>query len=156
MQEADITSKILVEIFAHFHAVAVKRHSNMRNWVIGLSGRIVSELSLLCQIKWWVFSWLYSSLVPRFSVSVSMSTQPRGILYTASEDMLVLSTIVSSRYYNCYTDGSTNLNIMDTTLYGQWNSFNSAKKANLCKPKLRIWYRLKIQNENRFHDAFIS
>jgi hypothetical protein len=26
------------EVFAHFHAVAVKRHSSMRNWLFGLPG----------------------------------------------------------------------------------------------------------------------
>jgi hypothetical protein len=29
------------------------------------------------------------------------------ILYTGSQDMLVLSRTVASRYYNCCTDGST-------------------------------------------------
>jgi hypothetical protein len=33
-------------------------------------------------------------------------TQLREILYTDSQDMLVLSSIVTSRYYSC-TDGST-------------------------------------------------
>jgi hypothetical protein len=36
-----------------------------------------------------------------------MSTQLCEILYTDSQDMLVLSSTVASRYFNCYTDGST-------------------------------------------------
>jgi hypothetical protein len=38
------------------------------------------------------------------------SARPRScelILYTCSQDMLVLSSTVASRYYNCRTDGST-------------------------------------------------
>jgi hypothetical protein len=31
--------KVKGEVFAHFHAVAVKRHSSMRNWLFGLPGR---------------------------------------------------------------------------------------------------------------------
>jgi hypothetical protein len=33
------------EVFEHFYAVAVKRHSSMRNWLFGLPGRI------LCDVK---------------------------------------------------------------------------------------------------------
>jgi hypothetical protein len=39
---------------------------------------------------------------------ISTSTRPREILYTDSQDMLVLSYTVASCYYNCCTDGSTN------------------------------------------------
>jgi hypothetical protein len=34
------------EVFSHFHVVAVKRHSSMRNWLFGLPGRILSEQSV--------------------------------------------------------------------------------------------------------------
>jgi hypothetical protein len=37
---------------------------------------------------------------------ISTSTQLRKILYTDSKDMLILSSTVASRYYNCCTDGS--------------------------------------------------
>jgi hypothetical protein len=40
-------------------------------------------------------------------VKIGTSTQLREILYTVSEDMLLVSSTVASRYYNCYTDGST-------------------------------------------------
>jgi hypothetical protein len=39
-------AKFRVEIFAHFHAVVMKGHSNMRNWKFGLPGRILCEQSL--------------------------------------------------------------------------------------------------------------
>jgi hypothetical protein len=35
------------------------------------------------------------------------STQPHEILYTDSQDMLVLSSIIASRYYNCCADSDT-------------------------------------------------
>jgi hypothetical protein len=38
---------------------------------------------------------------------ITTPTQLRDILYTDSQDMLVLSSAVASRYYNCCTDGST-------------------------------------------------
>jgi hypothetical protein len=44
-------AKVLVEVFAHFHAVAVKRRSGIRNWLFGLSGRILCEQSPWCQIN---------------------------------------------------------------------------------------------------------
>jgi hypothetical protein len=45
-----------------------------------------------------------------------MSTQIREILYTDSQDMLVLSSTVAVRYYNCCTDGNTS-----PGNYGFWN-----------------------------------
>jgi hypothetical protein len=36
-----------------------------------------------------------------------MSTQLREILYTESQDMLILSSTVASRYYKCCIEGST-------------------------------------------------
>jgi hypothetical protein len=86
-----------------------------------------------CHRKWWAYSWLWSSPVSPFLVLMSLdfsigknvaldkihnskqkakkfntSNQPRKILYTDSQDVLVLSYIVTSHYYNCCTDGSTN------------------------------------------------
>jgi hypothetical protein len=37
-----------------------------------------------------------------------MFTQLREILYTDSQDVLVLSSTIAQRYYNCCIDGSTN------------------------------------------------
>jgi hypothetical protein len=54
-------AKVWGEVFSHFHAVAGKGHSSMRNWLFGLQGR--------CQRKWLACSWLCSSPV---SVSVSL------------------------------------------------------------------------------------
>jgi hypothetical protein len=44
----DATASLFVakfrdEMFAHFHAVAIKRHSSMLNWLFSLSGRIICE-----------------------------------------------------------------------------------------------------------------
>jgi hypothetical protein len=38
---------------------------------------------------------------------ISSSNQRRGVVYTDPLDMLVLSSTVASRYYNCCTDGNT-------------------------------------------------
>jgi hypothetical protein len=54
-------AKVRGEVFAHFHAVAVKRHSSMRNWLFGLPGRILCKQSPWCQKKWWARSWICSS-----------------------------------------------------------------------------------------------
>jgi hypothetical protein len=40
--------KVRDKVFTHFHAVAVKRHSSMRNWLFGLLGRILCKLSSWC------------------------------------------------------------------------------------------------------------
>jgi hypothetical protein len=71
-QPGSSVSKIRGEVFAHFHAVAVKRHSSMHNWVFGLPERFICEQSSWCQRKWWAYSWLCSSPVSSFSVSVSL------------------------------------------------------------------------------------
>jgi hypothetical protein len=64
--------KVRGEAIARFHAVAVKRHSSMRNWLFDLPGRILCEQSFWCQRKWWACSWLSSSPVWLFPVSVSL------------------------------------------------------------------------------------
>jgi hypothetical protein len=69
---SSIAVKDRSEVFAHFHKVAVKRHNSMRNWLFGLPGRILCEQSPWCQRKWWSCSWLCSSPVSPFSVSVSL------------------------------------------------------------------------------------
>jgi hypothetical protein len=35
-------AKVRGEVFAHFHAVAVKRHSSMWNWLFGLQDKFIS------------------------------------------------------------------------------------------------------------------
>jgi hypothetical protein len=55
-----------------FHAVAVNRHSSMRNWLFGLPVRILCEQFPWCQWKWWACSWLSFSSVSSFSVTVSL------------------------------------------------------------------------------------
>jgi hypothetical protein len=39
------------EVFAHFHAVAIKRHSIMRNWQLGLSGQFASRSYNTVQVE---------------------------------------------------------------------------------------------------------
>jgi hypothetical protein len=65
-------AKVRVEVFAHFHAIALKRHSSIRNWLCGLPERILSEQSPWCQRKLWACSWLCSSPVSPFLVTVSL------------------------------------------------------------------------------------
>jgi hypothetical protein len=59
------------ENFAYVHTIAVKRNSGMRNWLFGLPGRTLCEQYPLRHRKWWACSWLCSSPVSLFSVSVS-------------------------------------------------------------------------------------
>jgi hypothetical protein len=66
-------TKVRGEVLAHFHAVAVKRHSSRWNLLFSLPGRILCEQSLWCQRKWWGCSWLCSSPVSPFSVCLEPS-----------------------------------------------------------------------------------
>jgi hypothetical protein len=38
-----VVARIRREVSSHFHTVAEKRHSNMRDWLFGLSGRILCK-----------------------------------------------------------------------------------------------------------------
>jgi hypothetical protein len=60
---SSFVARILGEVFAYLHAVAIKHHNSMRNWLFSLSGRILCEQSLWCQRKWWACPWLCSSPV---------------------------------------------------------------------------------------------
>jgi hypothetical protein len=64
--------KVHGEVFTHFNAVAVKHHSSIWNWLFGLPGRVLYEQSPWCERKRWACSWLFSSPVSSFSVSVSL------------------------------------------------------------------------------------
>jgi hypothetical protein len=63
---SSFVTKVRGEVFAHFHAVAIKRHSSVWNWLFSLPGRILCEQSAWCQRKWWTCSWLCSSPVAFF------------------------------------------------------------------------------------------
>jgi hypothetical protein len=63
---SSFVAKVLDEVFAHFHAVTVKRHSSMRKWLFGLPGWMLYEQSPWCQRKLWACSWLCSSPVLPF------------------------------------------------------------------------------------------
>jgi hypothetical protein len=69
---SSFVAKVKGEVFSHFHAVCVKRHSSMRNCLFGLPGRILREQSPWCQMKCWACSWLCSSPASHFPVSVSL------------------------------------------------------------------------------------
>jgi hypothetical protein len=64
-------AKVWGEVFAHFHAVSVKCHSNMRNWLFEMPGWITLEQSPRCQRKWWACSWLCSSPVLLFQSALN-------------------------------------------------------------------------------------
>jgi hypothetical protein len=164
---SSFVAKVREEVFARFHAAAVKRHSRMWNWLFGLPGRILSKhspwfskkiMNMLLALLFTCLAFfglgefglsVYGSLsfpnaclnIVRVSVAlfqrfaqnvmhihcrihceiapgqihdskwkdvkINMSTQLREILYTNSQDMLVLSCTVASRYYNYCTDGGT-------------------------------------------------
>jgi hypothetical protein len=92
-------AKFRGKVLAHFHAVAVKRHSSMLNWLFGLSGRIILKnsldvkenydhpldfalhLSRLFQSRWvWIFRvrlMLSSSNACLIIARVSVSLVPR-------------------------------------------------------------------------------
>jgi hypothetical protein len=44
----------------------------MRNWLFGLLGRILCDQIPWYQRKWWACSWLFSSPVSPFSISVNL------------------------------------------------------------------------------------
>jgi hypothetical protein len=63
-----------------FHIATVKCHSSMWNWLFGLPERVLCEPSPWCQRKRWACSWLCSSPVLHFSVSVSSDFPLGGLL----------------------------------------------------------------------------
>jgi hypothetical protein len=107
---SSFAAKVRGEVFAHFYIVAIGYHSSMRNWLFGLSWRILCEQSPWCQRKWWVCSWLYSSPVLPFLVSVRLTFRVRLMLSSPIACLIiyrVLSSTIVSRPYNSCTDGST-------------------------------------------------
>jgi hypothetical protein len=53
--------KVRGEVFTHFHAVDVKSHSSIRNWLFGQAVRILFQQSPWHKRKSWACSWLCSS-----------------------------------------------------------------------------------------------
>jgi hypothetical protein len=76
-------AKVRVEVFAYFHAVAVKRHSSMPNWLFGLPGRILYEQSTWCQRQLQPCSWLWA-----FGARLKLSS-PKSLLIIASVSALL-------------------------------------------------------------------
>jgi hypothetical protein len=79
MQQSVFVAKVRREVFAHFHAVAAKRPSTMKNWLFSLRRRIICEQSPWSQRKWLACSWLCPSLVSPFSISVSLDMPFRNL-----------------------------------------------------------------------------
>jgi hypothetical protein len=61
------------EVFARFHAVALKRHSSMRNWLFGLLGRILCQQSPWCKKKMMIMLLTLSRWVCTFHVLLMLS-----------------------------------------------------------------------------------
>jgi hypothetical protein len=76
--------KVRGEVFAHFHAVPVKRHSSVRNWLFGLPGR--SEQSFWYQRKWWACSWLFSSSLSALDLMLFLCRMHREIASGQTHD----------------------------------------------------------------------
>jgi hypothetical protein len=105
-----LVAKIRDEIFAHFYAVAVKRHSSKRNWLFGLPGWILCEQSPWCQLKLWASSWFCYLPVSPFSFTVnldlsctvhaffpeSLSNHCQGLRRTFSEIFTQFGTVLLS------------------------------------------------------------
>jgi hypothetical protein len=51
---SSFVNKVQGEVFAGFHAIIVKCHSTMQNWLFELSGQTFYEQSPWCQRKWWM------------------------------------------------------------------------------------------------------
>jgi hypothetical protein len=79
-----VVAKVRSEVFSHFHAVVVIRHSSMRNRLFGLPGRILCEQSPWWQRQLWACSWLFSSC----SVLVSLGF-PRLILCSLNTWLII-------------------------------------------------------------------
>jgi hypothetical protein len=58
-----------------------------------------------------------SKIPNKRSLKISTSTQLREMFYTDSQDMLILSSTVASRYYSCCTDVAPVPEFMDTLSY---------------------------------------
>jgi hypothetical protein len=90
-------AKVRGEVFAHFHAcviiarVPISHFPSLAQNVMHTRCRIHRE-SLDSEQR---------------DIKIGIPTQLREMLCNDSQNMLVLSSTVASRYYNCCTDGST-------------------------------------------------
>jgi hypothetical protein len=94
---SSFVAKVRCEVFANFHAVAVKRHSSMRNWLFDLPGRILYKQSPSCKRKWWACSWLCSSPVS-FSRSRLFWTFLKRLMLSSSNACLITVKALSHSF----------------------------------------------------------
>jgi hypothetical protein len=94
---SSFVAKVQDEVFAHFHAVTVKRHSSIctKFDAVSLSAPLRNPITRHTTLN-------------KSTYKISTSTQLREILYTDSHDIQVLSSAVASCCYNWCTIGSTN------------------------------------------------
>jgi hypothetical protein len=70
-------------------------HSNMRNWLFGLSGQILCEQSPSCQRKLWACAWLCSSPSSSFSVPLSLYFHVRLMLSSPNACLIISRVCVA-------------------------------------------------------------
>jgi hypothetical protein len=62
---SSFVAKVRGEVFAHFHAVVVKRHCSVRNWLFSLPGRVLYEQPTLYRRTWWTMLWAFFLCISR-------------------------------------------------------------------------------------------
>jgi hypothetical protein len=109
---SSFVTKVRGEVFAHFHAVAVKLHSSVRNWLFGLPGRILCEQSPWCQIKWCACSWLCSSPAS----PMLMLSYPNACPMIVGVSVSLFPRLADNFYAHSLSDPSRNRISPDTRL----------------------------------------
>jgi hypothetical protein len=155
-------TKVRDEVFAHFHAVTVKRDSSMRNWMFGLPGRNHCEKSPWCQRKLWACSSLYSSPIFPFSVSVSLefpytaraffperlSSHWRDLRRTFSNTKLDAYSLFLCRMHREIASGQKNQHIHPAALsFVHWLPIYASTIIYRCVALLQMLYQ--CQQESR-------
>jgi hypothetical protein len=153
MERCDTTAssfvaKVWNEVFAHLHAVVVKCESSTRNWLFGLSGRVLSELPPSYQgndedaldVTLHLSLLLRSSSYARVRLVLSspkacqISARVCRTLSDPSQnritpDTTILLSNAVSRYFYCCWDGSTVPESMNSSMVCwtasvvQWSDF---------------------------------
>jgi hypothetical protein len=120
-------AKFRGEVIAHCKAVAVKRHSSMRNWLFGLPGWIFCEQSAWCERKLWAcidfaFTWL--AFIGLGEFGIFHSNTPVRLMLSYLNTCIVIPRVSVSLYprfaqnlmHNSPSDPSRNCIRPDTRL----------------------------------------